>query len=130
MTSSAYKFETLDITEPSEFVYHVQINRPEKRNAMNKTFWRYLMLPYLLISDCLMPSSFDGILIAWLEINFRIISILSCCGYCVYVCVCVNLCVYFPCSEMVTCFNKISVDSNCRSVVLSGAGKIFTAGCR
>jgi len=40
MTSSAYKFETLNVTEPSEFVYHVEINRPDKRNAMNKTFWR------------------------------------------------------------------------------------------
>jgi len=30
---------------------------------------------------------------------------------------------------MVTCFNKIAVDSNCRSVVFSGAGKIFSAGC-
>jgi len=40
MTSSAYKFETLNVTEPSEFVYHVEINRPDKRNSMNKTFWR------------------------------------------------------------------------------------------
>jgi enoyl-CoA hydratase/carnithine racemase len=29
---------------------------------------------------------------------------------------------------MVTCFNKIATDSECRVVVLSGAGKIFTAG--
>jgi delta(3,5)-delta(2,4)-dienoyl-CoA isomerase len=48
----------------------VELNRPEKRNAMNKAFW----------------------------------------------------------SEMVTCFNKISTDSSCRAVVLSGSGKIFTAG--
>jgi len=40
ITLSAYKFETLNVTEPSEFVYHVEINRPEKRNAMDKTFWR------------------------------------------------------------------------------------------
>lgn len=70
MTSSAYKFETLNVTEPSEFVYHVEINRPDKRNAMNKTFW----------------------------------------------------------SEMVTCFDNISEDSNCRSVIFSGAGKIFSSG--
>lgn len=25
MTSSAYRFETLNVTEPSEFVYHVEI---------------------------------------------------------------------------------------------------------
>ena len=34
----------------------------------------------------------------------------------------------FITSEMVTCFNKIATDSECRVVVLSGAGKIFTAG--
>ena len=38
-------------------------------------------------------------------------------------------CVYFG-SEMVSCFNNISVDSKCRSVVFSGAGKIFSAGYR
>ena len=41
MALSAYKFETLNVTEPSEFVYHVELNRPDKRNAMDKTFWRY-----------------------------------------------------------------------------------------
>jgi len=40
MALSAYNFEMLNVTEPSEFVYHVEMNRPEKRNAMNKTFWR------------------------------------------------------------------------------------------
>ena len=29
---------------------------------------------------------------------------------------------------MVECFKQISEDSDCRSVVLSGAGKSFTAG--
>ena len=29
---------------------------------------------------------------------------------------------------MVTCFKKIASDTECRAVVLSGAGKIFTAG--
>jgi len=41
MASSTYEFETLNVTEPSEFVYYVEINRPEKRNAMNMTFWRF-----------------------------------------------------------------------------------------
>lgn len=37
----------------------------------------------------------------------------------------------FPPSEMVDCFNEIAVDPDCRVVVVSGAGKIFTAGgCR
>ncbi|PNJ18752.1 ECH1 isoform 14, partial [Pongo abelii] len=29
--------------------------------------------------------------------------------------------------EMVECFNKISRDADCRAVVISGAGKMFTA---
>ena len=32
------------------------------------------------------------------------------------------------CSEIGACFQKLSDDSDCRVVVLSGAGKIFTAG--
>uniref|UniRef100_A0A667X9Y9 Delta(3,5)-Delta(2,4)-dienoyl-CoA isomerase, mitochondrial n=1 Tax=Myripristis murdjan TaxID=586833 RepID=A0A667X9Y9_9TELE len=51
-------------------ITHVELHRPEKRNAMNKAFW----------------------------------------------------------SEMVDCFNQISGDPDCRVVVVSGAGKIFTAG--
>nr|KAF6285576.1 enoyl-CoA hydratase 1 [Myotis myotis] len=31
-------------------------------------------------------------------------------------------------SEMVECFNKIAQDADCRAVVISGAGKMFTAG--
>jgi len=30
--------------------------------------------------------------------------------------------------EMVECFQQISEDADCRAVVLTGAGKIFTAG--
>ena len=33
-------FETLVVSQPAEHVYHVELNRPEKRNAMNDTFWR------------------------------------------------------------------------------------------
>jgi len=69
-TVSQYSFESLKVTKPSDFVYHVEINRPEKRNAMNTAFWK----------------------------------------------------------EMVQCFDKISVDSDCRAVVFSGAGKMFSAG--
>lgn len=64
MAMSAYKFETLIVTEPSEFVYHVEINRPEKRNAMNMTFWRLKYSVYSVfhllvkLSGCL-TSSFD-----------------------------------------------------------------------
>lgn len=35
-----YKFETLKVTNPHEFVFHVEFNRPEKRNAMNFAFFR------------------------------------------------------------------------------------------
>lgn len=38
---SQYKYETLRVSSPKEFVYHVEINRPEKRNAMNLPFWKY-----------------------------------------------------------------------------------------
>lgn len=31
-------------------------------------------------------------------------------------------------SEMVECFNKIAQDADCRAVVISGAGKMFTSG--
>lgn len=67
-TSSPYT--TLAISHPAESITHVELHRPEKRNAMNKAFW----------------------------------------------------------SEMVDCFNVIAADPDCRVVVVSGAGKIFTAG--
>lgn len=38
---AATKFETLDVSSPSEYVVKVQLNRPEKSNAMNHAFWRY-----------------------------------------------------------------------------------------
>ncbi|XP_037320637.1 delta(3,5)-Delta(2,4)-dienoyl-CoA isomerase, mitochondrial [Pungitius pungitius] len=63
-------YTTLAISHPAESITHVELHRPEKRNAMNKAFW----------------------------------------------------------SEMVDCFNEIAVDPGCRVVVVSGAGKVFTAG--
>ncbi|CAH2314143.1 delta(3,5)-Delta(2,4)-dienoyl- isomerase, mitochondrial [Pelobates cultripes] len=65
-----YQYETLKVTTEAKHVLHVEINRPEKRNAMNKSFW----------------------------------------------------------SEMVLCFRAISDDPDCRVVVISGAGKMFTSG--
>jgi enoyl-CoA hydratase/carnithine racemase len=35
---------------------------------------------------------------------------------------------YFLPREIGECFNEIHEDSKCRAVVLSGAGRIFTAG--
>ncbi|XP_055991647.1 delta(3,5)-Delta(2,4)-dienoyl-CoA isomerase, mitochondrial [Sorex fumeus] len=65
-----HSYESLKVTSSMKHILHVQLNRPEKRNAMNKAFWR----------------------------------------------------------EMVECFNKIAQDADCRAVVISGEGKIFTAG--
>ena len=37
----ARSYETLEVTRPAEWVVQVQLNRPEKNNAMNiQTFWR------------------------------------------------------------------------------------------
>lgn len=63
-------YTTLSISRPAESVTHVELHRPQKRNAMNRAFW----------------------------------------------------------SEMVDCFNEISGDPDCRVVVVSAAGKVFTAG--
>lgn len=63
-------YTTLSVSQPAEFITHVELHRPDKRNAMNRAFW----------------------------------------------------------SEMVECFNKLAEDPDCRVVVISGAGKIFTAG--
>lgn len=68
--SSTMVYETLSVSVPHEFVYHVSLNRPDKLNALNKTMW--------------------------LEIG--------------------------------TCFNELNEDENCRVIVLSGAGRLFTAG--
>ena len=38
--ASSYNFETITVSQPSRFVFHVQLNRPEKRNAMNKMLRR------------------------------------------------------------------------------------------
>lgn len=68
--ASDHNYESLQVTAVQEHVLHVEINRPEKRNAMNKAFWR----------------------------------------------------------EMVECFNKIARDADCRAVVISGRGTMFSAG--
>lgn len=63
-------FETLKVSNPAKYVFHVQLNRPKKLNAMNLTLWK----------------------------------------------------------EMVTCFNELHENQDCRSVVLSGNGPSLTAG--
>ncbi|KAJ8681516.1 hypothetical protein QAD02_017308 [Eretmocerus hayati] len=68
MTLKNYK--SLAVSEPSPMVYHVQLNRPEKLNAINDDMW----------------------------------------------------------IDVGECFQELSNNSDCRVVVLSGAGKMFTAG--
>ncbi len=38
-SNSAPQFETLEVTIPKPFVYHVILNRPTKRNAMCHNMW-------------------------------------------------------------------------------------------
>lgn len=64
------KYETLELAVPKPFVYHVQLQRPDKYNAMNKTMW----------------------------------------------------------IEIGKCFNELADNSDCRVIILSGAGKHFGTG--
>lgn len=70
MSTAENSFKTLKVHKPAEFVYQVELNRPEKRNAMNPTFWK----------------------------------------------------------ECFECFNMLANNSDCRAIVVSGAGKLFTSG--
>ncbi|KAF4531873.1 hypothetical protein B566_EDAN000902 [Ephemera danica] len=63
-------FETLLVSVPKQYVYHVQLNRPKQLNAMNKKMW----------------------------------------------------------FEIGKCFDTLASKDDCRSIVLSGVGKIFCAG--
>jgi len=69
-STSSYQYETVSVTSNQDFVLHVELNRPECLNAMNKMFWQ----------------------------------------------------------EILDCFRKIKDDKDCRAVIVSGAGKIFSAG--
>ena len=67
---SSYSYETLKVETVADFVVNVSLNRPEKRNAMNKIMWQ----------------------------------------------------------EIGDVFSKLATDEDCRSIVLSGEQKLFTAG--
>lgn len=70
-TPAAYAaFETITVDQPRPFVFHVQLNRPDKLNAMNPRMWQ----------------------------------------------------------EIGDAFAGLSDDPDCRAIVLSGRGRIFTAG--
>lgn len=40
MSSENRSYETLTVATAAPFVTHVTLNRPDKRNAMNRAFWR------------------------------------------------------------------------------------------
>lgn len=42
LSHSNLEFTTLKVTNPHEYVFHVQLNRPEKRNAMNPKFFEFV----------------------------------------------------------------------------------------
>jgi len=67
---ASYKYNTLNVTEPSPFVFSVEMNRPTKMNALNLELW----------------------------------------------------------GEIGDAFSKLSADMDCRVIVLSGAGKMFSSG--
>jgi delta(3,5)-delta(2,4)-dienoyl-CoA isomerase len=48
-----YNYQTLKVTSPYEFVFHVELNRPESRNAMNPKFFDEL-------KACFAQLSFDS----------------------------------------------------------------------
>lgn len=43
-------YKTLEVTEPSQHVFKVQLNRPDKSNAMNRDFWRYVVYEKCMMS--------------------------------------------------------------------------------
>ena len=69
-TTRYAEFETISVTAPFDHVLHVELNRPDKRNAMNRQMFR----------------------------------------------------------EILDCFHEINDDKQCRAVVISAAGKDFSAG--
>lgn len=68
--SDGYCYETLLVEQPRPFVFHVQMNRPDKMNALNVPMWR----------------------------------------------------------DIRHCFDTLSDDGDCRAIVFSGNGKIFSSG--
>ncbi|KAG7234905.1 hypothetical protein INR49_003642, partial [Caranx melampygus] len=83
MSSSAgptSPYTTLAISHPAESVTHVELHRPEKRNAMNKAFWRHGKVVVVsgagkiftagidlmdMASDVLQPQGDDTARISW-----------------------------------------------------------------
>ena len=50
MDVSQYVYSTLAVSQPLEWVAEVRLNRPDKRNAMNQTFWKCVTVCVCVIS--------------------------------------------------------------------------------
>lgn len=37
------EYKTLAVTTPKPFVFHVELNRPQRYNAINKEMWMYVI---------------------------------------------------------------------------------------
>jgi len=70
ISNASYDFKNISVTQPADYVFHVELNRPAKMNALSTKMWE----------------------------------------------------------EIGMFFDRVGYDSNCRVVVLSGAGKMFTSG--
>lgn len=70
MSSNPEAYSTLNVIVLKQYVYHVELNRPDKMNAINNTMW----------------------------------------------------------FEIEKCFQDLATNENCRVVILSGSGKIFSSG--
>uniref|UniRef100_A0A8C3X328 Delta(3,5)-Delta(2,4)-dienoyl-CoA isomerase, mitochondrial n=1 Tax=Catagonus wagneri TaxID=51154 RepID=A0A8C3X328_9CETA len=46
-----HSYESLQVTAAQKHVLHVQLNRPEKRNAMNRAFWREMVVCFSKIAQ-------------------------------------------------------------------------------
>uniref|UniRef100_R4G4P5 Delta(3,5)-Delta(2,4)-dienoyl-CoA isomerase, mitochondrial n=3 Tax=Rhodnius TaxID=13248 RepID=R4G4P5_RHOPR len=49
--SDSASYKTLNVTVPKPFVYHVQLNRPEKLNAFNETMWKEIGECFTALGD-------------------------------------------------------------------------------
>ncbi|GFS96249.1 delta(3,5)-Delta(2,4)-dienoyl-CoA isomerase, mitochondrial [Trichonephila clavipes] len=50
-STSNYQYETLNVTSDQDHVLHVQLNRPDRLNAMNKIFWHEILDCFRKIKD-------------------------------------------------------------------------------
>ena len=49
--SSSSQFETVKVDQVADFVSHVQLNRPDRANAMNKQMWAEIRAVFEQLSE-------------------------------------------------------------------------------